>query len=199
MEPEERRQLPRVVRDEARTVSATGSSAGSRSRSPHLGERWLLTECAAPTCSRCSARAVDRDGTVEIAWERPVDTLWVKADSHAVGQLVVHLTDRLHQELGVDSLALAATELGHYVQLEMRWKSGGPEPEIFQEWLDQPMAGGLAPSARTVIERHGGEIWCEGTPRRPRLGENPAAAGGRHGWVCVETGGQYGESENCGQ
>ena len=173
MESEERGQFLGIVRDETQGLGRqverwVVESAG------YLGADWLLTEISGPDLLAVVGRAVQREGTVEIAGQREgtveiagpptTESLWVKADSHAVAQAAVHLTERLHDEHDVDSLTMGVTRLGRHAQFEMRWAGRAPDPDAFQSWLDEPMAGGAAASVREVVERHAGEIWCDGTP-----------------------------------
>jgi DNA polymerase-3 subunit epsilon len=61
----------------------------------------------------------------------------------------------------VSKLELAASRVGNHVQIELSWPGSAPAPATFQSWLNQPLTGVAATSAREVVARHGGEIWCD--------------------------------------
>ena len=109
------------------------------------------------------SRALGREGTVEVSVQHAAaDALWVRVDSHALARALAQLAGRLHDEVGVDELTLAATPVGGHAQLEMNWSGPPPQAAKFQAWLDEPLTGLAATSVRDVIGRHGGEIWSGG-------------------------------------
>ena len=160
MEPEERRAFLEVVRDEAERLGDRVERWVAESI-PHLGERWLLTDVRGADLLTVLSRELEREATVATTVDRGVGELWLKVDSHAVARVAVHLATCLRDECGVALLELslgAATD--RLAQLDARWTGRAPGADTFNAWLDQPLTSSGAASARDVVERHGGEVWC---------------------------------------
>ena len=129
----------------------------------HLGAEWLRTEMSVADLLAVVSRALGREGTVEVSVRHSAaDALWVRVDSHALARALAHLAGRLHDEVGVEELTLAATRAGGHAQLEVNWSGQPAQPARFQAWLDEPLTGLAASSVRDVVARHGGEIWSGG-------------------------------------
>ena len=76
----------------------------------HLGAEWLRTEMSVADLLAVVSRAFGREGTVEVSVRHAAaDALWVRVDSHALARALAHLAGRLHDEVGVEELTLAAT------------------------------------------------------------------------------------------
>ena len=162
MDAEERRQFLGIVREEShllgRRVETWVAEAGA-----HSGAEWLPTEMSVADLLAVVARALGREGTVAVSVRHAgADVLWVRVDSHALARALAQLAGRLHDEVGVEELTMAATPTGVHAQLEMSWSGPPPPPVRFQAWLDEPLSSLAASSVRDVIARHGGEIWSGG-------------------------------------
>ena len=163
MDFDDRNQFLAIIRDETHGLGRQVQRWVLESAA-FLGADWLLTEINGPDLLEVVGRAVERDAAVQIQRQAPVESMWVKADSHAVAQAIGYLVGRLHGENGVVAITLGITQRGRHGQLEIRWEHGVPDPEVFQSWLSEPMAGGAETCVRRGVERHGGEIWCDETP-----------------------------------
>lgn len=170
MEPAERGQFLAIVRDEARGMGRAVERWVVESVDD-LGAGWLLTAMSGQDLVSHVGRSVRRAGSVSVTEETAArrsttgapttESIWVRADSHALAQAVVHLAGHLRQECGVETAALTIAVQDRYAHLEMTWARRAPAPEVFQSWLDEPLPGGAAGgTVREVVERHGGEIWC---------------------------------------
>jgi len=162
MDADERRQFLGIVREEShllgRRVETWVAESGA-----HAGAEWLPTEMSVADLLAVVCRALEREGTVAVSVRHgAADALWVRVDSHALARALAQMAGRLHDEVGVGELTLAATPDGSHAQLEMSWPGPPPRPARFQAWLDQPLTGLAASSARDVVARHGGEIWSGG-------------------------------------
>jgi DNA polymerase III subunit epsilon len=160
MQPEERRAFIEVVREEAEQLGERVERWVAESI-PHLGARWLLTDVRGADLLTVLARELEREGTVATTVDRGIGDLWLKVDSHAIARVAVHLATCLRDECGLAALELsldAATD--RLAQLDARWTGRAPGADTFNAWLDQPLTSSGAASARDVIERHGGEVWC---------------------------------------
>ena len=128
---------------------------------PHLGERWLLTDVRGTDLLTVLARELEREATVATTVDRGGGELWLKVDSHAVARVAVHLATCLRDECGVALLELSlGTATDRLAQLDAHWTGRAPGADTFNAWLDQPLTSSGAASARDVVERHGGEVWC---------------------------------------
>ena len=160
MEPEERRAFLEVVRDEAERLGDRVERWVAESI-PHLGERWLLTDVRGTDLLTVLARELEREATVATTVDRGGGELWLKVDSHAVARVAVHLATCLRDECGVALLELSLdTATDRLAQLDAHWTGRAPGADTFNAWLDQPLTSSGAASARDVVERHGGEVWC---------------------------------------
>ncbi len=162
MDADERRQFLGIVREEShllgRRVETWVAESGT-----DLGAEWLRAEMSVGDLMAVVSRALGREGTVAVSVRHTAaNALWVRVDSHALARALAQLAGRLHDEVGVDELTLAATPAGGHAQLEMNWSGPPPQAARFQAWLDEPLTGLAATSVRDVIARHGGEIWSGG-------------------------------------
>lgn len=158
MEPEERQQFVGIVREESHRLGRQVEQWVTESTA-YLGTEWLGSEIGGADLLAVVAGALQRADAVTVSVLPPTEALWVRVDSHAVARAIGHLAERLHEQVGVDSLTLAIARAGGHAQLEAAWAGEGPDAEEFQTWLDEQITGGAAPSVREVIERHGGEVW----------------------------------------
>lgn len=158
MEAQDRHQFVGIVREESQRLGNQVEVWAAESAA-YLATDWLLSEVSGNDLSSVVADAIKRVGSVTVSARPATDALWVKADSHALARSAVHLVGRLREQVGIEAVALAITRAGGHAQLEVTWTGQAPQPEEFQAWLDQPLAGGAAPNVREVVARHGGEIW----------------------------------------
>jgi DNA polymerase-3 subunit epsilon len=165
MDSADRDQFLTIIREETQGLGRQVQHWVAESASL-LGADYLVTGISGSDLLAVVGRAVEREGGVTITRQSPAETFWVRADSHAIAQSLAYLTGRLRQEYAVASHTLSATRLDNHAQIEMRWTGGIPAPEVFAQWLAEPM-GGAGTSVGQVVERHGGEIWCAGTADGP--------------------------------
>jgi DNA polymerase-3 subunit epsilon len=90
--------------------------------------------------------------------------LWIRADSYALVQAMVHLAGRLRDEHRVRGFDLRARGAGRYAEIDLGWSGVIVASDALALWEVQPMdAGGEhSPlSVRDVLEQHGGEVWYQ--------------------------------------
>jgi len=90
------------------------------------------------------------------------EELWVRLDSYALVQAMVHLAARLRDEYDVRRLELRARPAERYAEIDMAWSGTIVASDALTQWELQPMEGGAehTPLAvRDVLEQHGGEVW----------------------------------------
>jgi DNA polymerase III subunit epsilon len=153
----ERGQLLGIVRDETRGLGRQVERWVAES-ADYLGADWLRTEISGHDLLAVVERAVQRGGIVEVGSVPTTEPMWVRADSHALAQAATHLAGHLHNGYGVEAVMLMVTCRNGQADLELRWDRRAPTPAQFEEWLDEPLPGSAAGSAREVVARHGGEI-----------------------------------------
>ncbi len=158
MEPEERRQFVGIVQEEAQRLGDQVERWAVESDA-QAGEDWLLTDMPGVDLLAVICREVDREGAVTVTADPVPEGLWLKVDSHALSRAVVQLAARLHDGYGVGSLRLSLTPIRGHAELDARWSGSAPDPETFESWLVEPLAGRAAASVQDVLERHTAEAW----------------------------------------
>ncbi|MBS1694580.1 MAG: PAS domain-containing protein [Actinobacteria bacterium] len=172
MDAVDRQEFLWIVREECarlgqRVQEWVGESDGG------FGADWPSTDISIDDLLAVVARTLERDVGLAVSRRDVAEPLWVKVDSHSVTRALAQLTDRLREDAGVAMLVLSARRVGGHAQIELTWS--GRAPASSQSWLDEPLVGG-SPSARDVVARHGGEIWCESVTG---AGAPARAVGGR--------------------
>lgn len=92
------------------------------------------------------------------------ESLWVRVDSYAFAQMLHALAARLHEDHGVNRIALRAGARGGFAEIDLAWSGATVAREALQRWETLPIQIGAeqAPlTVRQVLERHGGELWQE--------------------------------------
>jgi DNA polymerase-3 subunit epsilon len=167
MEAGERRQFVEIVRDESQRMGEALQQWAVQS-AEYAGAEWPRLDMHGGDLLAVLAREVERGTPASVTVEPVAEELWVKVDSHDLARCAVHLVTRLHEEAGLDRITLSLCRptgrTGGHALLTTRWAGRAPDPEAFRSWLSEPLTGASA-SARDVVERHGGEVWC---------GEDPA-------------------------
>ncbi len=90
------------------------------------------------------------------------DALWVRADSYALVQAMLHLAARLHEEHGQRSFELSVRAAAGHVEIDLGWSGAIISSETLSLWEAQPMQTGAEHSllsVRDVLDQHGGEVW----------------------------------------
>jgi DNA polymerase-3 subunit epsilon len=166
MDATERQQFLDIVRDESQRLGSQVEEWAAES-APFAAD-WPLSDISAGDLVALVAGAVERAGAVTVSTRPPGESLWVRADSHALARSVVHLVERLGETLEVEAVTLAVERIGGYAQLQLAWTGGTASPEDLQAWIDEPLTGGAAPNVREIVARHGGELWVGGA-----IGDTP--------------------------
>jgi DNA polymerase-3 subunit epsilon len=122
-----------------------------------LGSGWPLAEIAAGDLLALLADAV-RSAGPEVAVAPPPPGLWLRVESHAVSRSLAHLARRLGDDRRERTLAV--DRAGTHAQLELTWSGEPVAPAVLDGWLDEPLTGSAAATAREVVARHGGEVWA---------------------------------------
>ena len=92
------------------------------------------------------------------------DEVWVRVDSYAVVQAVLHLAARLRDTLGVRAVELHARTAGRFAEVDLAWSGAALPGDALPGWEAEPMESGAERSPltiRDVLEQHGGEVWYQ--------------------------------------
>lgn len=94
----------------------------------------------------------------------PGDEVWIKADSYALVQAMLHLVTRLREAQGVRSVELRARRAERFAEIDVVWGGAIVSSEALPLWEAEPMESGAERSpltVRDVLEQHGGEVWYQ--------------------------------------
>jgi DNA polymerase-3 subunit epsilon len=165
MELAERERFMAIIRDEAVGLGARVEEA-VRESADYLRSEWPLAEILGRDLLAALQRAVEGELGLDVAVEDPGEELWLKLDSYAVVRGATQLAARLSAEAGAERLALTLGRSGRHARLDLGWSGRPPAAETLRAWSEEPLtsAGSVASSVREVLERHGGEAWCEADP-----------------------------------
>ena len=161
MDAAQRERFARIIAEESLALSRNIDAALGE-HAAAIGASMSLEDMRA---ADLVALALPRIGAhVRVEAEDPDPGLWLRVDSFALLQSLVHLARRLREERAVDAVELRAGATPSHAELDLAWR-GDPVPdEVLAAWEAQPMTAGAAPAPltlRDVLERHDGEIWQE--------------------------------------
>jgi DNA polymerase-3 subunit epsilon len=90
------------------------------------------------------------------------EQLWVRVDSFAFVQAMLHLAARLHEEYGTRRVELHARTAEQFAEIDISWSGTIVGSDALSLWESQSMESGAERSpltVRDVLEQHGGEVW----------------------------------------
>jgi DNA polymerase-3 subunit epsilon len=92
--------------------------------------------------------------------------VWVYGDSLSLLVLLEHLARRLEERLGMGSFDMAFNAADGRVYLDLIWPGFPVQASALDGWLEIPLRSGLGTvTGRSVLQRHGSEMWSQ--PGRP--------------------------------
>lgn len=94
----------------------------------------------------------------------PGDEGWIRADSYALVQAMLHLATRLREAQGVRSIVLRSRPAERFAEFDLEWSGAIISGEALPLWEAEPMESGTEQSpltVRDVLEQHGGEVWYQ--------------------------------------
>jgi DNA polymerase III subunit epsilon len=102
---------------------------------------------------------------------------WLVGDSLSLLVLLAHLVEQIRRHAGVADIDIAFTPSDHRIYVELLWTGRPIAAAMLDEWLDEPLHGGLGPlTARAVLQRYGSDAWSETGPRGTALLRVPLAS-----------------------
>jgi DNA polymerase III subunit epsilon len=167
MDPAERQRFMTIIRDEAVGLGAHVEDA-MRESAEHLRSEWRLAEILGPDLLAALQRRLEREPGIAVSAAEGGDGVWLKVDSYAVVEAVAHLAIRLRSHAAIGTLEVGLRQSGRHAQLDLAWDGRPLDPETLRAWTEEPHGGGGRDVASTtvkgVLERHGGEVWCQADP-----------------------------------
>lgn len=129
-----------------------------------LKSRWPLEDMLGIDIVAAAARRVsDKVGLpTKIGAVDPA--LWIRVDSYSLIFAIAFLAERLKEHYNLRELRFRLALDGRFACLDLVWMGSNVSPETFYAWELEPMqAGGESTplTLRDVMERHGGEFWCQ--------------------------------------
>ncbi|MEW6706763.1 MAG: exonuclease domain-containing protein [Pseudomonadota bacterium] len=166
MEAERRQRLTEVIRAEAEALSQRLDGSLAREAEP-LHTPWPLEDMLASDLVSALRRNFETGLGLRTRFSPSELHCWLSVDSHAVVQALTHVMGRIIDRTGLQEAAFELGAAGRFARLAVCWHGEGPEPAELQEWVEQPfMLGGEGHrlSLHDVLQRHGGELWCQRDP-----------------------------------
>ena len=104
----------------------------------------------------------------------PIEPLWLKVDSYALGQALLFLVDQLVQACGAEALGLTLERRRALASMVLEWSGTPLHMEALKSWGARNVTksgDGTSSTLFEVIENHGGAIWPldPSSAGRPRL------------------------------
>lgn len=164
MDGADRQRFTAIIRDEAVGLSDQVEEA-QRESAGYLRSQWRLADMLGRDLLAALQRSLESELGVEASAEDAGDDLWLKVDSHALVQGVAYLASRLRDDAGIARFSLHLREAGRHARLDLSWAGEQLDEETLRAWAGQPLqrdGGGISATLKDVVERHGGELWCQG-------------------------------------
>lgn len=152
-----------VIEDEARGLSERLDDTMLH-HADTLRPPWPLEDMQAGDLVLALQRSVE--GALRLTTRLAVggEPLWLSVDSHSLVQALTFVAGRIQAVFGVHELTFELSAQGRHAVLSLRWEGEPLDAAMLHEWEEQPYApgsAGRAPTLREVLQRHGGEVWCQ--------------------------------------
>lgn len=163
IEPQRRTQFIGIVAEESHRLSRTIDEALGEYADALKASLSLEDIRAAELLEFARTRLEQALGIgAEIAAVEP--ELWLRVDSYALVQAMVHLGGRLSADYGVRLLELRARRAEGLAQIDLAWTGAIVSSDALPLWEAEPIEAGAERSpltVRDILERHGGEVWYQ--------------------------------------
>ena len=158
-----RAQFIAIIAEESRAL-ATTIDAALREYADALKAALTLEDLRAADLLELTRQRIEAALGASAAITAADEALWVRADSYALVQAMLHLAARLREEHGVRSFELSARAAEGHVEIDLGWSGAIVSSEALSLWEAQPMEAGAERSllsVRDVLDQHGGEAWFQ--------------------------------------
>ena len=161
IDPQRRAQFVDIIATESRDLSARINDALQQYADALKATLALEDVRVADLLEFARQRITDALG-IAVELGKIDDDLWVRVDSFAFVQAILHLAAHLHDDYGVRLVELLARAAKPFVEIDLAWSGAIVASDALPLWETQPMEFGeeRSPlSMRDVLEQHGGEVW----------------------------------------
>ncbi len=152
-----------VIRDEVNAMSQRIRELDTHT-TQMLKTRWPMEDMLGADLLEAAARRIESLYGGRVALSDVDGSLWLEVDSFSLLQALVFLTGHLAQDYAIRSFKLRLAAAGTRAHLDLVWSGQAMSTATVSSWENEPMKVGADVSSltvRDVVERHGGEFWCE--------------------------------------
>jgi len=167
MQAAERVRFTEIVAAESRALSATIDEA-LREYADALTAGLALEDMRLADLVGVAGRRIASLPGVALRQEPIDEALWIKVDSYAFEQVFAALAERLRDSHGVAEVFFRAGVRGGFAELDLAWRGGSASADALDDWESLSISAGSERTPftiRSVLERHGGEAWCQSGPQ----------------------------------
>ncbi len=173
MDDDGRHEFLVAIRDETLKMSEHTETL-EREYAHDLKVQWTFREILGSDLLAILERQLIDERGIDMEISAPVEPLWLKVDSYALGQSLLFLVDQLVQACGAMSLSLTLERRRALASMVLEWSGKTLHMEALKSWGTRNVTKYPEGSSSTlfeVIENHGGAIWPQGVSPsgRPRL------------------------------
>jgi DNA polymerase-3 subunit epsilon len=148
-----------VINDEAAALSARLTQTLSE-HADTLKAQWPLEDMSGADLLSAIRRRLESELGVAARADAGDAPVWLRVDSYSVVHAMLEVMARVSTDFGAREVALRLKPEGRFARIEMRWQ-GAPFATGVSEWESELLkSGGQGLSLEQVLERHGGEAWC---------------------------------------
>lgn len=164
MDADHRQRFGEVIRDEAERLSLNLEQGLARN-GDLPGSQWPLEEMLASDLACALQRTFTTTLGLSVRCQNSAGPLWLSLDSYSLVQALTQLMDALAVACGIHEVGLELSAAGRFVRLALCWTGRPLDPGVLHQWEERPLnLGGADPadhSLKDLLERHGGELWCQ--------------------------------------
>lgn len=96
---------------------------------------------------------------------------WLRVDSYALVRVMAFVMQRLKADFGILDSSLRIKQTGQLIALDLVWAGQSADLEAVWRWQNEAIniAGTNTLTLIEIVERHGGEVWCQTDKRHQQL------------------------------
>jgi len=159
MAEDHRRRFAAVINDEATALSARLTQTLSE-HADTLKAQWPLEDMSGVDLLSAIRRRFESELGVVAQAEAGDAPIWLRVDSYSVVRAMLAVMAQVSADFGAREVTLSLAPEGRFARIEMRWQGAAPSTDV-SEWESELLkSGGQGVSLQQVLERHGGEAWC---------------------------------------